>query len=38
MYTPIEAIKKPTRSKLVKVSFKKIQAMRADVEGIKKKN
>ena len=30
-------IKKPKRSKLVKLSFKNNQAMRADVAGIKKK-
>ena len=29
-------IKKPKRSKLVKLSFKNNQAMRADVAGIKK--
>ena len=29
-------IKKPIRSKLVKVSFKKIQAIKADTAGIKK--
>ena len=30
------AIKKPKRSKLVKLSFKKSQAIKADVAGIKK--
>ena len=30
------AIKKPKRSKLVKLSFKKTQAIKADVAGIKK--
>ena len=29
-------IKKPIRSKLVKLSFKKIQAIKADVAGIRK--
>ena len=29
-------IKKPKRSKFVKLSFKKIQAIKADVAGIKK--
>ena len=29
-------IKKPKRSKLVKLSFKKTQAMKADVAGIRK--
>ena len=29
-------IKKPKRSKLVKLSFKKTQAIKADVAGIKK--
>ena len=31
-------IKKPTRSILVKLSFKNNQAMKADVAGIKKNN
>ena len=30
-------IKKPKRSKLVKLSFKKSQAIKADVAGIRKK-
>ena len=30
------AIKKPKRSKLVKLSFKKTQAIKADVAGIRK--
>ena len=36
IYTPIVVIKNPKRSKLVKLSFKKIQAMKADVAGTKK--
>ena len=37
MKTPKEATKKPTISKLVKFSFKKSQAIKADVAGIRKK-
>ena len=36
MYTPIVVIKKPIRSKFVKLSFKKTQAIKADVAGIRK--
>ena len=35
-YTPVVAIKKPIKSKLVNFSFKKNQAMKADVDGIRK--
>ena len=35
-YTPKVAIKKPIKSKLVNFSFRKNQAMKADVGGIKK--
>ena len=37
MYTPIEVTKKPIKSKLVKFSFKKSQAIIAEVAGIRKK-
>ena len=36
IYTPIVVIKNPKRSKLVKLSFKKSHAIKADVAGIKK--
>ena len=36
MYTPIEVIKKPIKSKLDKLSFKKSHAIKAEVAGIKK--
>ena len=34
--TPIEVIKKPIKSNLVQLSFKKSHAIKADVAGIKK--
>ena len=36
MYTPIEVIRNPIKSKFVKFSFKNIYAIKADVAGIKK--
>ncbi len=38
MKTPIDAIINPNKSKIFKVSFKKIQAITAEVAGIRKNN